>query len=197
MVVRSLLESEDTIGGPPHQRKRDPGHVTMKRIALKRIISVVFSLAAPSLAMGQSTHTGTPPSASASSSPAPASASSSSLNLKLPASQNVPDAGDSPGKYYGDTGGNGSGSSSTTVHGSVTTMMGYSKGYGTSTTAGVNLNIDHRTDSGNHVRLEINMMQGNGFPGYGYGYGGYGYRRWGPPEPPPPPPSPSSSSGGD
>lgn len=164
----------------------------MKRTALKDVLLVAFVLTLPSLAIGQSTHTGTTPSApaSASSSSVPASASSSPLNLKLPTSQNVPGANDSPGKYYGDTGGKDSGSSSTTVHGSVTTMMGYSKGYGTGTPASVNLDIDHHTNNGNHVRLQINMMQGNGFPGYGYGYG---HRRWGPP---PPLPLPPSSSGG-
>ena len=154
----------------------------MKAIAVKIVFPLALVLASSSPALAQSTQHGT----QQGSVPAPAS---SALNLKLPASQNIPGAHDQPGKYYGDTGG-----SNTTVHGSVSTMVGYAKGYGNMNATGVDLDVDHRTANGNHVRLRIDVMQGNGLPGYGYGYG-YGRRGWGPPPPLPPPPAPSSSGG--
>jgi hypothetical protein len=154
----------------------------MKIIAVKIAVLQALVLAAASPAMAQSTQGSARHESSV---PAPAS---STLNLKLPASENLPGAHDPPGKYYGDTGGKDADGSSTTVHGSVSTMVGYAKGYGNMNATGVDLDIDHRTASGNHVRLRIDMSQGNGFPGYGY-YG-YGPRSW---RPLPPPPSASSS----
>lgn len=155
----------------------------MKHLASRLgIPAALIAIAAPLAVAAQSA----PPDAH-SSAPAPAS---SSLNLKLPTSQNIPGTGDAPGVYYGDTGGKDGRQSHTTVHGSVSTMVGYSKGYGTGTATGVSLDVDHVTDSGNHVRMRLDMMQSDGMPGYGYGYGyGHGWPRhhWRPAAPPPDP----------
>lgn len=116
---------------------------------------------------------------------------SSSLNLQLPSSQNMPDEDDPPKTAH---------DSNTSLHGEVSTMVGYSKGYGTSTAEGMNLDVDHQTDSGNHVGMSISVAQGRNLPYYGYpgyGYGGYGYgygrRAWAPAASQPA----SASSGGD
>jgi hypothetical protein len=155
----------------------------MKAIVVKVVPSLLLALAVSTPAMAQSK----PNAAQQGSVPVPAS---STLNLELPASQNIPGAHDPPGKYYGDTGGKDGDGSSTTIHGSVSTMVGYAKGYGNTNATGVDLDVDHQTASGNHVRLRVNVIQGNGYPGYGYGR-----RGWGPPPLPPPPPSASSSGG--
>ncbi len=152
----------------------------MKTGAVKIALLQALVLAAASPVMAQSTQGSAQHESSV---PAPAS---STLNLKLPSSENLPGAHDPPGKYYGDTGGKAADGSSTIVHGSVSTMVGYAKGYGNMNATGVDLDVDHRTASGNHVRLRIDMSQGNGFPGYGYGYRGWR---------PLPPPPPASSSG--
>jgi hypothetical protein len=101
------------------------------------------------------------------------------LNLALPPGQNVVDstastttANDPPGKYYGDVGGNGPPDSTTTVSGSVSTMVGYAKGYGTGISNGADLNVNTQLKNGNTVNLNISVMQSNGLPGgWGYGYG--------------------------
>ena|SRR6185437_4265493 len=166
---------------------------------MKVLAATILSTLIAPLALAQSAPTVAPPtngSAHASaqdnnartSVPAPAS---SSLNLQLPSSQNVPDEDDPPKAAH---------DSNTSVHGEVSTMVGYAKGYGTSTAEGMNLDVDHTTDSGNHVGMSINVVQGRnlpyyGYPGYGYaGYGyGYGRHAWAQPRPP----APASSSGDD
>ena len=118
--------------------------------------------------------------------PAPAS---SALNLQLPASQNA--IGDSDARDTGDT------PSNTTVHGEVSTTVGYAKGYGTGIATGTDLDIEHQTDNGNEIGLRIHAVQSKGFPAYGYGPYGYPYRHrhgWG--RFPAPASSASSADGG-
>ncbi|MEO5558111.1 MAG: hypothetical protein ABIO49_00375 [Dokdonella sp.] len=53
------------------------------------------------------------------------------------------------------------------VHGSVTTGIGYSKGYGTSTTSAADLDIGGQSDSGRSYDVHLQLMQSKG-PGFGY-----------------------------
>jgi len=102
--------------------------------------------------------------------------------LKLdvpPAPDPQPLAGgtDSPGAYYGDHSGadkDGGDDNKTQVHGSFTTGIGYSKGYGTSTMNAAELHISKQYDDGKTFDMQINVQQskGPGFSPYGY-YGGY------------------------
>lgn len=96
------------------------------------------------------------------------------LQLPDPGSQPLPLAGgeDSPGEYYGDHGKDDDGVS---VHGSFTTGVGYSKGYGTSTLNAAELHISKRYDDGKTVDMHINVekTKGPGFSPYAYPYGGY------------------------
>lgn len=57
------------------------------------------------------------------------------------------------------------------VHGSFTTGIGYSKGYGTSTMNAADLNISGQTDSGRTYDMSIHVVQskGPGFSPYVYG----------------------------
>jgi len=57
------------------------------------------------------------------------------------------------------------------VHGSFTTGIGYSKGYGTSTMNAADLSISGQTDSGRTYDMQIHLMQSKG-PGFDP-YGGY------------------------
>ena len=103
------------------------------------------------------------------------------LNLDLPSNSNAAEpnassttANDPPGTYYGDVGGNGAPDTTTKVSGSVSTMVGYAKGYGTGIANGADLNVSTQTKNGNTVNLNISVMRSNGLPGgwgYGYGYG--------------------------
>lgn len=99
---------------------------------------------------------------------------SAPLKLQVPDSQPWPQAGgaDSPGVYYGDHGEDDDGVS---VHGSFTTGVGYSKGYGTSTLNAAELHISKQYDDGKTVDMHINVEKttGPGFSPYGYPYGGY------------------------
>lgn len=61
------------------------------------------------------------------------------------------------------------------VHGSFTTGIGYSKGYGTSTMNAADLDIRGQTDSGRTYDVQIHVMQGKG-PGVGPYRGDYGPR---------------------
>lgn len=96
------------------------------------------------------------------------------LQLPDPGSQPLSLAGgeDSPGEYYGDHGKDDDGVS---VHGSFTTGVGYSKGYGTSTLNAAELHISKQYDDGKTVDMHINVekTKGPGFSPYAYPYGGY------------------------
>ena len=63
------------------------------------------------------------------------------------------------------------------VHGSFTTGIGYSKGYGTSTMNAADLDVSGQTDSGRTYDMHLHVMQskGLGFDPYG-GYYGPRYR---------------------
>lgn len=116
------------------------------------------------------------PAQDAASAPADQAAASAPLKLQLPdpGSQPLPLAGgeDSPGEYYGDHGKDDDGVS---VHGSFTTGVGYSKGYGTSTLNAAELHISKQYGDGKTVDMHINVekTKGPGFSPYGYPYGGY------------------------
>lgn len=102
-------------------------------------------------------------------------ATTAPLKLQIPeGSQPWPQAGgeDSPGEYFGDHGEDDNGVS---VHGSFTTGVGYSKGYGTSTLNAAELHISKQYDDGKTVDMHINVekTKGPGFSPYGYPYGGY------------------------
>ena len=57
------------------------------------------------------------------------------------------------------------------IHGSFTTGIGYSKGYGTSTMNAADLDISGQTDSGRSYDVQLHVMKSNG-PGFDP-YGGY------------------------
>lgn len=57
------------------------------------------------------------------------------------------------------------------LHGSFSTGIGYSKGYGTSTMNAADLDISGQTDSGRTYDVQIHLMQSKG-PGFGP-YGGF------------------------
>lgn len=96
------------------------------------------------------------------------------LQLPDPGSEAWPQAGgaDSPGVYYGD---HGEDDDAVQVHGSFTTGVGYSKGYGTSTVNAAELHISKQYDDGKTFDMHINVekTKGPGFSPYGYPYGGY------------------------
>ncbi|HVK51388.1 MAG TPA: hypothetical protein VM469_06610 [Pseudoxanthomonas sp.] len=120
------------------------------------------------------------------------------LDLKLP--QGSVYTQDPPGTWYGDTSGTPAAPASVAVarnacgtpldeddgkakvHGSVSTGIGYSKGYGNShwNAANVSLCKAYTTDEGNtgafNLNIGVGQYDGPGFgPGYGRGY--YNYRR--------------------
>lgn len=107
------------------------------------------------------------------------------LDLSLPEPST---ASDPPGKFYGDTdGGPGRGSAgvATTqpdapqVWGSVSTGIGYSKGYGNSHWSAADINVSKAYGEGgrNRVDLHINVEQSDG-PGFGpYHSGIHGFDR--------------------
>lgn len=150
------------------------------------IATILAALVAP-LALAQSAQGTWPSPLDGAHSSVPTTASSV-LDLQLPASQNVPYDDDASNAAAGHD-------SNTSVHGSVSTMVGYSKAYGSSTATGMNLDVDHRSDNGNDVGMRINVMQGRNLPYYGYP--GYGYRRGGGPPWPPPAPARASSASDD
>jgi hypothetical protein len=57
------------------------------------------------------------------------------------------------------------------VHGSFTTGIGYSKGYGTSTMNAADLDVSGQTDSGRSYDMHFHVVQskGPGFSPYAYG----------------------------
>ena len=83
------------------------------------------------------------------------------LNLQLPEprengaqiSQDV----STPQEYSADT--------ATSVHGSFTTGIGYSKTYGNSTLNEAELDVNKRYDDGKSLNLHIDVLHGTGIPG--------------------------------
>lgn len=97
-----------------------------------------------------------------------------SLNLDLPSNQNVKTgnaavdaadaAQDAPGKYDGDASGNTDLLSNTEVHGSFTSTIGYSKGYGTGFSNAADLNVSSRLKNGGSFDMNISVMKSDGLP---------------------------------
>lgn len=138
----------------------------------------VVAVAGASLACSASAQTPEPAQETASAQ-ADQTATSAPLKLQLPNpadSQPWPQAGgqDSPGVYYGDNGED-DGDDGVEVHGSVTTGIGYSKGYGTSRMNAMELHISKPYGDGKSLDMHIHAEQtkGPGFSPYRYPYGGY------------------------
>ncbi|WDS35080.1 hypothetical protein [Pseudoxanthomonas sp.] len=121
--------------------------------------------------------------------PLTALAQTDPLDLKLKDSTSFSGDGDPPGTYYGDHSGPAPADKDKPrselddgkahLHGSFTTGMGYSKGYGSSTynAADINISKAFTSDSGRTsvMSMDIHVSKSDG-PGYGYGgYRGYGY----------------------
>lgn len=85
------------------------------------------------------------------------------LDLRLPQEQDAPALGGadevSPGVYIDD--------STTSVHGSFTSGIGYSKNFGTSTINAADLDVTHQGDDGKTVDLHIGVMRSTGLPTVG------------------------------
>jgi hypothetical protein len=82
----------------------------------------------------------------------------SSLDLRLPQPL---DAGaqvsTTPGEYAADT--------ATSVHGSFTTGIGYSKTFGNSTVNAAELDVNKQYDNGRVLNLHIDVLRSTGLPG--------------------------------
>jgi hypothetical protein len=81
------------------------------------------------------------------------------LDLRLPADAPGPGgvSGDAtPGLNVADTG--------TSVHGSFTTGIGYSKAFGTSTINAADLDVNKQYDDGRTLNFHIDVMRSTGLP---------------------------------
>ena len=82
----------------------------------------------------------------------------STLDLRLP---RPPDAGaqvgTTPDEYAADT--------ATSVHGSVTSGIGYSKAYGNSTVNAADIDVNKQFDNGRALNLHIDVLRSTGLPG--------------------------------
>ncbi|MEP7041948.1 MAG: hypothetical protein ABI843_02730 [Dokdonella sp.] len=116
----------------------------------------------PTLAPAPAAMSATPPAAAA------------PLDLRVPvadpANSTAAGGADTPGAYYGDVSGNDV-DNAAQIHGSFTTGIGYSKGYGSSTMNAAELDISKQDGDGNRFDVHINVEQSRG-PGFG-GYEGY------------------------
>jgi hypothetical protein len=83
-----------------------------------------------------------------------------SLNLQLPQQSDARTALDEdvakPDEYAADT--------ATSVHGSFTTGVGYSKTYGNSTFNAAELDVNKQYDSGRTLNLHIDVLRSTGMP---------------------------------
>jgi hypothetical protein len=93
------------------------------------------------------------------------------LDLKLRA-QDFPVSGaTAPGVYYGDTSGKrvtgddhrDTSDTRTHVSGTLSTSIGYAKGFGTATSSAATLDLDHSFDNGSRVDLHLGVRQSDGF----------------------------------
>jgi hypothetical protein len=110
--------------------------------------------------------------------------STTPLNLDLPAANQAvspdqidPSSPEYPGKYYGDGTDSESIIDRTTVSGSVSTTVGYSKGNGTGFGTSADVNINTQLKNGNTVNMSLGVSRSDGLPYSNYGNGGY---RFGP-----------------
>ncbi len=82
----------------------------------------------------------------------------SSLDLRLP---QPPDAGanvgTTPDEHAADT--------ATSIHGSFSTGVGYSKAYGNSTVTAAELDVNKAYDNGKSLNLHIDVLHSTGLPG--------------------------------
>ena len=83
------------------------------------------------------------------------------LDLRLPQSPDAPASGSEggvarPGVYVADT--------ATSVHGSFTTGIGYSKAFGTSTINAADLDVSKQYDDGKTLNLHIDVLRSTGLP---------------------------------
>ncbi|WP_049621681.1 hypothetical protein [Frateuria defendens] len=105
------------------------------------------------------------------------------LDLKLHPDTAPASVSTAPGVYYGDTSGrrgdedeqaqapDPDAGKPTQIHGSVSTSIGYAKGFGTGVTNAAQLDISHRTDDNNRFDVHIGVANGHGFPAAGpWGY---------------------------
>jgi hypothetical protein len=78
------------------------------------------------------------------------------LDLRLHDMPVVNDDVATPGEYAADT--------ETSVHGSVSTGVGYSKAFGRSTVNTADLDLTKRTDSGRTLDMHISVLHATGIP---------------------------------
>jgi hypothetical protein len=97
------------------------------------------------------------------------------LDLKLRSQAYPPPSATAPGVYYGDVSGNrgddGNGDdgsvpgfdTKTHVSGSVSTSIGYARGFGTGTSNGAQLHVNKRFEGGGGVDVHIGVQHTDGF----------------------------------
>lgn len=83
----------------------------------------------------------------------------SSLDLRLPQPRDADtrEGTATPDEYSAD--------SATSVHGSFSTGIGYSKAYGNSTVTAAELDVTKQYDSGKTLNLHIDVLRSTGLPG--------------------------------
>jgi hypothetical protein len=91
------------------------------------------------------------------------------LRLPQPADAQSLDAAD---QDDGDLDALAAGGNATTVHGSVTTGIGYSREFGHTSYEGAELNVTHQTDDGHTINLHLDASHGTGLSPYTYPYSG-------------------------
>lgn len=95
------------------------------------------------------------------------------LNLALPSSVAAPNyAADPPGTYYGDEDGAQRDVNGVQMSGSISTTIGYAKGYGTGISNSADLKLLKQTDDGKTFSLQLHVTEGDALP-----YQGRYYRR--------------------
>lgn len=106
------------------------------------------------------------------------------LDLSLPAAvpavvadSAVESSANAPGKYYGDGTDSERLIDRTTVSGSVTSTVGYSKEYGTGFGTSADIDITTQLKNGNTLNMSLGVSRSDGLPYYSHGNGGY---RFGP-----------------
>lgn len=144
----------------------------MKTPAIPGAIAVFFTAACASAAFAQSA----PPAQATAAAPAAQPAVPLQLQVPRQPVQEAPAASDNAIVDAQDSGANtGDDKHGPQVHGSFTTGIGYSKGYGTSTMNAAELDVSGQTDSGRTYDMHLHVIQSNG-PGFSPYVGYYGPR---------------------
>jgi len=81
----------------------------------------------------------------------------SPLDLRLPRPPDAAQVGTTPDEYAADT--------ATSVHGTVTSGIGYSKAYGNSTVNAAEVDVNKQFDNGRALNLHIDVLRSTGLPG--------------------------------